>query len=181
MNLNLTRPVVFFDLETTGLNISRDKIIEIAIMKIDPDQSTTMLSSMINPGIPISQESTDIHGITDNDVKDKPSFKDLALKINWQDISEQTGCKRGTLCKVFGSWAVKDGDDPRHICLIDPPETAENETLRIEGDEWVVYEKPDLVPCALCGDPSETARNMCLDCLDAVDGKQAFKRRRGEK
>ena len=68
----------------------------------------------------------------------KPKRK---IKIDWQDISKQTGCKRGTLCKLFGQWAVKDGDNPNHIAIIDPPETATNETLRIEGDEWVVYEK----------------------------------------
>ena len=63
------------------------------------------------------------------------------IKIDWQVIAKQTGLKRGTLCKVFDLWAVKDGGDLNHICIIDPPETAENEELRIEGNEWVVYEK----------------------------------------
>ena len=63
------------------------------------------------------------------------------VKIDWQVIAKQTGLKRGTLCKVFDQWVIKDGDDLNHICIIDPPKTAENEELRIEGNEWVVYEK----------------------------------------
>lgn len=81
MNLNLSKPISFFDLETTGLNISKDKIIEIAILKVNPDQSESKLVKRINPGIEISIESLEIHGITDDDVKDCPSFKELAQEI----------------------------------------------------------------------------------------------------
>lgn len=81
MNLNLTKPIAFFDLETTGLNISKDKIIEIAILKINPDQSEETYVKRINPIIPISQESIDIHGITNDDLKDCPVFTDLAQEI----------------------------------------------------------------------------------------------------
>ena len=63
------------------------------------------------------------------------------IKIDWQVIAKQTGLKRGTLCKVFDLWAIKDGDDLNHLCIIDPPKIAENEELRIEGNEWVVYGK----------------------------------------
>jgi hypothetical protein len=63
------------------------------------------------------------------------------IKIDWKNISEQTGCKCRTLCKVFDQWVIKDGDNLNHICIIDPPKTAENEELRIEGNEWVVYGK----------------------------------------
>jgi hypothetical protein len=71
--------------------------------------------------------------------KAKPTRR---IKIDWQAISEQTGCKRGTLCKVLGEWVVRDGNLNR-MTLIDPPETAENEELRIEGNEWVVYGKEE--------------------------------------
>lgn len=64
------------------------------------------------------------------------------IKIDWQDIAEQTGFNRGILCRMLGNWVVK-GDDTGHIAIVDPPETAENETLRIEGDEWVVYDKEE--------------------------------------
>ncbi|MFT5822153.1 MAG: DNA polymerase-3 subunit epsilon [Crocinitomix sp.] len=81
MNLNLTKPIVFFDLEATGLNISKEKIIEIAIIKINPDQSETTFVEKINPGIPIPAESTEIHGITDADVKDCAPFEAFAQSI----------------------------------------------------------------------------------------------------
>ncbi len=81
MNLHLTKPIAFFDLETTGLNISKDKIIEIAILKINPDQSEETFVQRLNPLIPISQESIEIHGITNDDLKDCPVFKDLAETI----------------------------------------------------------------------------------------------------
>lgn len=81
MNLNLERSIVFFDLETTGLNISKDKIVEIAIVKVNPDQSEETYCKRINPEMPIPAESSEIHGIKDEDVKDCPTFKDLALEI----------------------------------------------------------------------------------------------------
>ena len=81
MNLNLTKSIAFFDLETTGLNISKDKIVEIAILKINSDQSEESFVERINPIIPISEESTAIHGISNDDVKDCPTFSDLAEKI----------------------------------------------------------------------------------------------------
>lgn len=81
MNLNLTNAIAFFDLETTGLNISKDKIVEIAILKINPDQTEESFLERINPLIPISEESFSIHGISNEDVKDCPTFKDLAETI----------------------------------------------------------------------------------------------------
>ncbi len=81
MSLNLERPLVFFDLETTGASISTDRIIDIFMLKINPDQSRTTWMSRINPGMPIKPEATEVHGITDADVKDQPSFAALAPKI----------------------------------------------------------------------------------------------------
>jgi DNA polymerase-3 subunit epsilon len=81
MKLNLNRSIVFFDLETTGLNISRDKIVEIGIIKVDPDQKETSYVKRINPEIPIPAESEAIHGISNEDVKDCPTFKDVAEEI----------------------------------------------------------------------------------------------------
>jgi DNA polymerase III subunit epsilon len=81
MNLNLKRSIVFFDLETTGLNISRDKIIEIGIIKIEPDQKESTYNKRINPEITIPEESQAIHGISDKDVKDCPTFKELGEEI----------------------------------------------------------------------------------------------------
>jgi DNA polymerase-3 subunit epsilon len=81
MQLNLIKPLAFFDLETTGLNISKDKIIEIGILKVYPDQREERYIKRINPGIPIPAESQAIHGISDADVKDCPTFAQLAEEI----------------------------------------------------------------------------------------------------
>lgn len=79
--LNLKNPIVFFDLETTGLKIGKDKIVEIAILKINPNQSREEYYTRVNPEMPIPKESTEIHGISDADVQDCPTFKEIAHKI----------------------------------------------------------------------------------------------------
>ncbi|MFO7617064.1 MAG: 3'-5' exonuclease [Bacteroidales bacterium] len=81
MKLALDRPIVFFDVETTGLNIGSDRIIEIALLKVSPDGQDRTLVHRINPGRPIPEESTRIHGITDEDVAGKPQFTQLAGEI----------------------------------------------------------------------------------------------------
>jgi DNA polymerase-3 subunit epsilon len=82
MRLELKRPIIFFDLETTGINIARDRIIEIAILKIHADKNTESKQYLINPTIPIPNEASAIHGIYDKDVKDKPVFKAVAKEIS---------------------------------------------------------------------------------------------------
>jgi DNA polymerase-3 subunit epsilon len=79
--LQLKRPLAFIDLETTGINVSTDRIIEIAIIKIMPDGSRLSKVKRINPGIPIPEESSQIHGITDEDLKDAPSFREVANEL----------------------------------------------------------------------------------------------------
>jgi len=81
MHLNLTRPLVFFDLETTGVHVGSDRIVQICLLKVLPDQSETVKNYLINPEMPIPPETTAIHGITDEDVKDKPTFRQLAKDI----------------------------------------------------------------------------------------------------
>ena len=81
MELQLRRPLAFFDLETTGVNIAVDKIVEIAILKVMPDGSEHVYNKRINPGRPIPVESSMFHGIYDDDVKDAPLFKELAAEI----------------------------------------------------------------------------------------------------
>ena len=73
--LQLKRPIAFIDLETTGVSLSADRIIEIAIIKILPDGSRQVKRKLINPEMPIPLSSTEIHGITDKMVKDAPTFK----------------------------------------------------------------------------------------------------------
>ena len=79
--LELTRPIAFIDLETTGTNVAADRIVELAIVKIMPDGSRVTKRKIINPGIPIPKSSSDIHGITDEMVKDAPTFKQSANEI----------------------------------------------------------------------------------------------------
>ena len=81
MKLQLTRPIAFIDLETTGINISTDRIVEIAIVKISPDGTRVVKRKLINPEMPIPVGSTEIHGITDEMVKDAPSFKQAANEL----------------------------------------------------------------------------------------------------
>ncbi|MBN1822515.1 MAG: 3'-5' exonuclease [Prolixibacteraceae bacterium] len=81
MKLNLRNPLVFLDLETTGINIVNDRIVEIALLKIHIDGSEEEKVLRINPEIPISEEATRIHGITNEDLKNKPTFKEVAKSL----------------------------------------------------------------------------------------------------
>ncbi|MBN2776905.1 MAG: ribonuclease H-like domain-containing protein [Bacteroidales bacterium] len=81
MNLNLKRPIAFFDLETTGLDIVKDRIIEISILKISPDGKEETYTRRVNPTIPISKEASKITGIVDDDLKDMPTFKEVAKEV----------------------------------------------------------------------------------------------------
>lgn len=81
MQLKLSKPICFFDLETTGINISKDRIVEISIHKVFPDGKEQTYTKKVNPTIPIPPEVTLVHGISDEDVADAPTFKDLAKEI----------------------------------------------------------------------------------------------------
>jgi DNA polymerase III subunit epsilon len=79
--LELTRPLAIIDLETTGINLGTDRIVEIAIVKILPDGKKQIKRKLLNPEIPISVASTDIHGITNEMVKDAPTFRQVANEL----------------------------------------------------------------------------------------------------
>lgn len=82
MELILKRPIVFLDLETTGTNVGSDRIVEIALLKIFPNGSKDSRLHKVNPTIPIPEETSKIHGIYDKDIKDAPTFKELAAELN---------------------------------------------------------------------------------------------------
>lgn len=88
MKLQLKNPLVFFDLETTGTNIVSDRIVEIAYHKVSPNGREETKTIRINPGMPIPKSSSDIHGITDADVADCPTFKEVAKEI----VRDIEGC-----------------------------------------------------------------------------------------
>jgi DNA polymerase-3 subunit epsilon len=81
MRLQLTRPICFIDLETTGINVSTDKIVEIAIVKILPDGTKQNKRKLVNPEMAIPKGASDIHGISDEMVKDAPTFKQIANEV----------------------------------------------------------------------------------------------------
>jgi DNA polymerase-3 subunit epsilon len=91
MQLNLKNPIVFFDLETTGINIAADRIVELSYLKIELNGKEVSKTMLINPTVPIPPESTAIHGITDEAVKDAPTFltiaKNLAHEIEGCDLA----------------------------------------------------------------------------------------------
>lgn len=82
MDLNLKNPIIFFDLETTGVNITHDKIVEISYIKIYPNGEEEEKTLRVNPGCHIPEEATAVHHITDEDVKDCPKFKDIAKNLS---------------------------------------------------------------------------------------------------
>ncbi len=81
MELKLGKPIVFFDLETTGINVAKDRIVEIALIKINPDGTEETLEQRINPEMHIPEETSKIHGIYDEDVKLKPTFKEFVSEL----------------------------------------------------------------------------------------------------
>jgi DNA polymerase-3 subunit epsilon len=81
MKLQLQRPIAFIDLETTGINLGTDRIVEIAIVRINADGTKTNKRKLLNPLMPIPAESSAIHGITNEMVKDAPTFKQAANEI----------------------------------------------------------------------------------------------------
>lgn len=81
MKLHLKRPIIFFDLETTGVDTARDRIVEISMVKVMPDGEEIVKTRRLNPGMPIPAEATAIHGITDDDVKECPHFAQVARSL----------------------------------------------------------------------------------------------------
>lgn len=88
MRLNLKNPIIFFDLETTGINIASDRIVEIAYLKVDVNGNESTKTMRVNPQMPIPEKVTAIHGISDEDVKDAPTFNEVARSL----AKEFEGC-----------------------------------------------------------------------------------------
>ena len=82
MELKLKKPIIFFDLETTGINIAKDRIVEISILKVFPNGNKESKTWLVNPEMEIPKEASDIHGITNEKVVTEPTFNELALQIS---------------------------------------------------------------------------------------------------
>lgn len=92
MQINLKKPLLFFDIESTGLNVASDRIVEISVVKVNPDGTKEIKTRRLNPTIPISPESQKIHGISDEDVKNEPTFKMIAKSLaNWMEGCDIAG------------------------------------------------------------------------------------------
>ena len=108
MKLNLSKPLVIFDLETTGVSITHDRIVEISYIIVEPNGNEHSETLRINPGIHIPEEASKVHGIYDDDVKDCPTFKDVA-----QTLANKL--QRLRLCGIqlqsLRSTAIGRGDD----------------------------------------------------------------------
>ena len=85
--LNLHKPLCFFDLETTGINVGKDRIVEISVLKVFPNGNKESKTLRVNPGIPIPAEASSVHGITDEDVANEPTFKEIAPQI-WEMMKD---------------------------------------------------------------------------------------------
>jgi DNA polymerase-3 subunit epsilon len=81
MNIELIKPLAIFDLEATGLSVTQDRIVEIAVIRIDPDGSETHFHRRVNPECPIPKEVSEIHGIYDDDVREAPTFKQIIPEL----------------------------------------------------------------------------------------------------
>lgn len=81
MNLKLKRPIAFLDLETTGINVASDRIVEISVLKISPNGKEEWMSTRVNPEMPIPPKSTAIHGIRDEDVASSPAFREIGKNL----------------------------------------------------------------------------------------------------
>jgi DNA polymerase-3 subunit epsilon len=81
MKLKLKRPIIFFDLETTGVNVTSDRIVELCYIKVYPNGNEESKNMRINPEMPIPEFATAVHGITNEDVKDCPTFKEISKDL----------------------------------------------------------------------------------------------------
>jgi DNA polymerase-3 subunit epsilon len=81
LNLNLKRPIAFIDLETTGINVTNDRIVELSVLKVSPNGKEEWMTTRVNPEMPVPPKSTAIHGITDEDVAHAPVFRKIARNL----------------------------------------------------------------------------------------------------
>ena len=110
-SLRIERPLAFFDLETTGIDPGSDKIVEISVLRIDPDGSRETRTRRINPGRPIPAGATAVHGIRDEDVRDEPSFQQIAKSL-LQFLEGADVRKRVRRFRFLVSVAAAQPEDP---------------------------------------------------------------------
>lgn len=172
-NIQFNRPIVFFDLETTGLNRSSDRIVEFTFLKINPDGSEELKGDRVNPEIPIPKEASDIHGINNEDVANKPRFSDYAETI--RDFLN--GCD-------LGGFGIRDFD----LAILQAEFRRAGLEFTIKGrniiDTLVIFHKldPRDLPAAYtkyCGKNVENSHTSEIDvraAAEILDGQLAMHR-----
>ena len=161
--LNLQKPLVFFDCETTGLDVGADRIVSVAVIKIFPDGTTVKKNSLVNPVIPIKQDATEIHGITNEMVVDSPKFSQLAKSL----YEFMNDCYLGGYNNNFFDNAILQEEFLR--CSIDFPSY---DTVSVDACSiFKTYEKRDLSSAVkfYCGREMENAHDASADIQATVD------------
>lgn len=169
--LNLSRPLVFFDLETTGVDVYHDRIIQIGAVKIMPDGKELEYEWLINPGMPIPKEATDVHGITNEMLKDKPRLGDLAAALSELFLGADVG-----------GYNVKNFDVPMLMTELNRIGV----TLNIEEthivDAMAIFKKKEPRTLAeaykkYCGKELMNAHNAMADIkasIEVLDGQLSY-------
>ena len=136
MELKLTNPIVFFDLETTGINIAKDKIVEISVLKVMPNGKEEQKTIRVNPEMHIPEQASAIHGIYDDDVKNCPTFKEIAKDLARYIVDVQTifhKMEQRTLSAAYRFYCNKNLEDA-HTAAADT--TATYEVLKAQLDRY---------------------------------------------
>jgi DNA polymerase III subunit epsilon len=161
--IQLDRPIVFFDAETTGLDIAKDRIISLAIVKLFPDGTRISKNQLINPMIPISPEATAIHGITNEMLVDKPKFSQLAKSLH----ELMKDCYLGGYNNNFFDNPILQEEFSR--CGIEFPDYSQ---ISVDACSiFKFFEKRDLSSALkfYCGRDMENAHNAQADIDATVD------------
>lgn len=172
--MNLTRPLVFFDVETTGVDPSSARIVQIACVKRRPDGTSTEWQRLVNPGCPIPLEAAEIHGITDDMVKDAPPFRDIASGL----LQALEGCD-------LGGFNVRRYDIPllqAEFARVGVAFSTEGRSIVDAMALFHAKEKRDLTAAVkfYCGRPMEGAHDAMADVRATMEVLNAQLGRYGE-
>lgn len=163
MKLNLQRPLAVFDLETTGLNVTQDRIVEIALIKINPDGTEEEYYQRINPEIPIPKETSEIHGIYDADIKDCQTFAEaadaIAAFIGDADLAGYNSNKFDVPVLAEAFLRIKHPFDISKRCFLDVQNIFHKMEQRTLAAAYQFY----------CNQPMENAHNALYDTRVTLD------------
>lgn len=175
MELKLERPMVFLDLEATGVDVQRDRIVQVACVRLSPDGGREAFETLVDPQVPIPAEAAAVHGITDPMVRGKPTFKDLATKL----LTFLHGCD-------LGGFGICRFDVPMLINELKRAGIAYDLSAHRTVDAMLIFHRmePRSLGAAMqfyCGKPLTNAHNALADAEASLEVLLAQVRRYGEK